>query len=83
MIIKTRHFLLVIFLSLFLLFAGINKVSFELYQALDIDKRLAFEVVYTGGNIEMYFLDDIKIIDLTYIAEVSRERLQNLLSWKN
>lgn len=83
MIIKSRHFILVLIFSLFLMVAGINKVSYELYQALDIDKRLAFEVGYTDGNIELYFFHNSKTIDIMYIAEISRERLQNILSWRD
>ncbi|WP_156946424.1 hypothetical protein [Desulfitibacter alkalitolerans] len=80
---KTRHYLLAIFFAAFLLIGGLNKVSYELYQALELQKPLAVEIGLGEGKIELYLFDQTKVIDLNYIAETYRERLQSILSWNN
>jgi len=83
MIIKTRHYFFALFFAAFLLIGGLNKVSYELYQALELQKPLAVEIGLDEGKIELYLLNQTKVIDLNYIAETYRERLQSILSWKN
>ncbi len=83
MTMKTRHYLLAIFFAAFLLIGGLNKVSYELYQALELQKPLAVEIGLGEGKIELYLFDQTKVIDLNYIAETYRERLQSILSWNN
>ncbi|MBS3969364.1 MAG: hypothetical protein KGZ94_04510 [Clostridia bacterium] len=83
MTIKPGHYFLAMLLAVLLLIGGLNKVSYELYQALDLQKPLAVEIGLVGGKIELYLFDHKKTIDLTHIAEAYWERLQSILSWKN
>lgn len=83
MTIKTRHYFLVILLVMLLSIGGVNKVSYELYQILDVEEPLAVEVVFAGEKIKLYLLDHKKTIDLNRITEAYRERVQSILTWGN
>jgi len=48
MVIKTRYYILVVLLAVFLLAGGIAKVSYELHQKLDIERSPIFEVDFIG-----------------------------------
>jgi len=48
MAVKTRYYILVIFLAMLLLTGGIAKVSYELCQMLDIERSPIFEVNRIG-----------------------------------
>jgi len=80
--IKAKHYVLVIFLVLLLLVGGIGKVSYGFYQMVGVERAPTIEVRLVEGNIELDLFNQKRAINLIYFAEVSRERLQNILPWQ-
>lgn len=80
---KFYHFFLTTILILIFLTLGINKVAYLFYQSVGLAYFTPVEISFFEGILEIRFFELTTGLDLGYIAEISRERLESILSWKN